>query len=142
MRPPGFTYYALWNGVERMSKTFPVFTFVVVYHVAPLLNAEEQRRLIGNDIAVLFFLDDPDTSVKFSLSGLDTFGEVPQVFAVVQPIGTTGTFRCVFVLTAAANRSPRAGFCSKNNIEPHNPCTPAGVLNDRTTKAIVLTKCI
>lgn len=65
----------------------------MVYHVAPLLNAEEKRRLIGNDIAVMFFLDEPDTSVKFPLSGLDTFGEVPQVFAVIQPCGETGNFR-------------------------------------------------
>jgi hypothetical protein len=66
--------------------------------VAPILNAEEKRRLIGNDIAILFFLDEPDTSVKFSVSGIDSFGEVPQVYAVVQPCGNTGSFRYFILL--------------------------------------------
>eukprot|EP01127_Copromyxa_protea_P009619 TRINITY_DN2281_c0_g1_i3.p1 TRINITY_DN2281_c0_g1~~TRINITY_DN2281_c0_g1_i3.p1 ORF type:complete len:1014 (-),score=165.02 TRINITY_DN2281_c0_g1_i3:10-3051(-) len=114
MRPPGFTYYSLWNDIE------------VIYHVAPLLNAEEQRRLIGNDIAMLFFFDEPDTSATFSLAGLDSFGDVPHVYAVIQPCGNTGNFR--------------TAFFSKSNIDVHNPCTPQGALNDRTTKAIVLTK--
>jgi hypothetical protein len=50
------------------------------------LNAEEKRRLIGNDIMMIFYFDAP-LACNFSLSGVDTFGEVPQCFAVVQPNG-------------------------------------------------------
>jgi hypothetical protein len=57
---------------------------LVCYHIAPILNSEEKRRLIGNDIAMIFYYDAPSSS-QFDLFGIDTFGEVPQVFAVVQP---------------------------------------------------------
>lgn len=61
------------------------FFFLVIYHVAPLLNAEGHRRLIGNDIAVIFFME--ENSGKFDPSFMDQLGQVPQVFAVVQPQG-------------------------------------------------------
>lgn len=55
-----------------------------MFHIGPILNAEEKRRLIGNDIMMIFYFDAPLTCT-FSLSGVDTFGEVPQCFVVVQP---------------------------------------------------------
>lgn len=62
------------------------------YHIAPVLNSEEKRRLIGNDISMIFYYDAPLTS-QFDLSGIDTFGEVPQVFTVVQPGDAPDSYR-------------------------------------------------
>lgn len=32
---------------------------LAMYHLAPLMDSEGHRRLIGNDVNVLFFLDGP-----------------------------------------------------------------------------------
>jgi hypothetical protein len=70
------------------------------------MSAEEKRRLIGNDICMLFYFDSPVASTQpadtpnssqvsgslFHLTGVDTFGEVPQCFAIVQP-NTKNEFR-------------------------------------------------
>jgi hypothetical protein len=81
--------------------------------VAPNLNAEERRRLIGNDMALLVYLDAPLTTTtivttaltvtttmtlnvdaQFDVACLDAFGEVTQIFVVVQPIGNAqGDYR-------------------------------------------------
>ena len=39
--------------------------------------------MIGNDIAVIFFLEDGEA--KFDPTYLDQLGTVPQIFAVIQP---------------------------------------------------------
>jgi hypothetical protein len=64
---------------------FLLFSRVVVYHISPIMNSEEKRRLLGNDVAMIFYYDAPWTAKPFDLSGILTFGEVPQVFAVLQP---------------------------------------------------------
>jgi len=73
MREPGFAYYDNWDSKVE-----------VIYHVAPQLNAEETRRLIGNDVGYIIFLDE-GWNTRFNPSQVGLFGEVPQVFAVVQP---------------------------------------------------------
>jgi len=47
----GKAFYDRWNNIE------------VIYHVAPFLNSEGHRRLIGNDIAELFFLEEGDDTL-------------------------------------------------------------------------------
>jgi hypothetical protein len=65
----GNLYFKNWNGFES------------VFHVATEMNSEQHRRLIGNDIGLIFFQEHG----PFNPSGLDSFGTVPQVFFVVQP---------------------------------------------------------
>lgn len=50
-----------------------------MFHVATLLNAEQQRRLIGNDIAVIYFQEETSFQPKF-------LGNVNCIGVVVQPI--------------------------------------------------------
>jgi hypothetical protein len=52
--------------------------------VSAMMNAEGHRRLIGNDIAILIFLEE-DEDFTFDPTGVGNLGTVPQVFAVVQP---------------------------------------------------------
>lgn len=87
---------------ERFSWNF-AFSIVnvlleTVFHIAPRLTAEEHRRLLGNDIVMVFFLEE---GAVFNVEGLDTFGEVPQVYIIVQPEKTK--FRFVFEIYEFAN---------------------------------------
>ena len=41
------SYYTSWMNLE------------IMYHVAPLLNADEQRRLLGNDLVLIIFNESP-----------------------------------------------------------------------------------
>lgn len=56
LRPPGTAWYSLWDGIQ------------VIFHCAPMMNAEERRRLIGNDIPILFYFDEP-LPTQFDPSG-------------------------------------------------------------------------
>jgi len=111
MRPPGTAYYSVWKDVE------------IIYHVAPILNEEETRRLIGNDIMMLIFLEEGD-DVYFDPSEIDKFGEVPQGFVVVQPVG---------------DRYRIASF-KKKNLTEHSPKPPIGLIESREAKECILTK--
>lgn len=55
-----------------------------MYHVSPMLTSEEHRRLVGNDIALLFFVEE---GAPLDLSGLSGLGTVGQVYVAVQPAG-------------------------------------------------------
>lgn len=54
----------------------------VIYHIAPSLSKMEQRRLIGNDILLIIFVNQRSQS-KLDLSKLDQLGKVTQCIAVV-----------------------------------------------------------
>jgi hypothetical protein len=56
---------------------------LVMFHVAPLMNSEQLRRLVGNDITYVFY---HDAMQPFNSSLLHNFGQVPHAFLVVQPI--------------------------------------------------------
>eukprot|EP01127_Copromyxa_protea_P010816 TRINITY_DN267_c0_g2_i1.p1 TRINITY_DN267_c0_g2~~TRINITY_DN267_c0_g2_i1.p1 ORF type:complete len:365 (+),score=61.04 TRINITY_DN267_c0_g2_i1:378-1472(+) len=63
-----------------------------MYHVSQLLNSEEHRRLIGNDVVFIIFHEGEGA---FDPTPLDGIGTVPQVFLVVKPEGDRfrlGTF--------------------------------------------------
>ena len=53
-----------------------------MYHVAPILSADEHRRLIGNDLAIIFFLDE---GAEFDPSQVTALGKVPMIYIVVTP---------------------------------------------------------
>jgi len=107
----GKTYYTKWKQIE------------VIYHVAPIMNKEGHRRLIGNDIAVIFFLEEGDNTL-FDPSQISLLGTVPQIFAVIQPVG----------------QLYRLAFFSNINIKKFNPDVPTKLLDLETTKQMVLTK--
>eukprot|EP01126_Amoeba_proteus_P056814 TRINITY_DN7194_c0_g1_i4.p1 TRINITY_DN7194_c0_g1~~TRINITY_DN7194_c0_g1_i4.p1 ORF type:complete len:258 (-),score=52.97 TRINITY_DN7194_c0_g1_i4:1020-1793(-) len=67
------SYYTVWKGIE------------VMFHVSPLMNSEQHRRLIGNDIVFIIF---HDSCVPLDPTPLDSLGTVPQVFCVVQPLSS------------------------------------------------------
>jgi len=118
MRPPGTAWYDCWMGVE------------IIFHVAPILNAEEIRRLIGNDIQMLFYLEeDPGNDLKFDCSSIESFGEVPQVFAVIQPTKSDKTQEFLY----------RLAFFSKSNISSYCPKSPKKPVNLTLAKRILLT---
>ena len=66
---PGTSYYAQFRGAE------------IMFHVSTLMTAEQHRRLIGNDTAIIYFHDSEKTpfpsSAPRSIMG--------QVFGVVKP---------------------------------------------------------
>lgn len=58
-----------------------------MFHVASLMNPEQHRRLIGNDIVVIIF---QVSNEPLDISYLDELGIVPQVFGIVRPFSKTG----------------------------------------------------
>jgi len=88
-------YYTVWHGIE------------IIFHIAPWMDAEGHRRLIGNDICFIIFYDNEDTS--FDTISMDSLGTVPQLFAVVQPSGP-----CMF----------RFGFFQRSNLKLFDPPSP------------------
>eukprot|EP01125_Pyxidicula_operculata_P013171 TRINITY_DN4359_c0_g1_i1.p1 TRINITY_DN4359_c0_g1~~TRINITY_DN4359_c0_g1_i1.p1 ORF type:complete len:863 (+),score=119.93 TRINITY_DN4359_c0_g1_i1:245-2590(+) len=117
MREPGFFYYHLW----RHNPKNPQDAVEVVFHVAPDLNAEETRRLVGNDIVYLFYLEENAT---FDPREIDTFGEVPQIFLVVQPVMD----------------KYKLGFFTKKNIPPYLPNVPSQLVTFQEAQTFILTK--
>lgn len=114
MRPPGTAWYDdTWHGIE------------IIYHVAPILNKEEIRRLVGNDVFILIYFDAPEPT-QFNPSGVDTFGEVPVIFNVIQPISET---------------QYKLGFCYKRNITVFGPNPPRDPVDIKGAKEFLLTKC-
>eukprot|EP01125_Pyxidicula_operculata_P011126 TRINITY_DN3632_c0_g1_i2.p1 TRINITY_DN3632_c0_g1~~TRINITY_DN3632_c0_g1_i2.p1 ORF type:complete len:992 (-),score=211.91 TRINITY_DN3632_c0_g1_i2:80-3025(-) len=117
----GTTYYSLWNG-PKTNDDDPNSRIDVIYHVAPLLNAEGHRRLIGNDIGIIIFLE--RGAPPFDPSKLGMLGTVPQVFVVVQPYH---------------NMYKIASF-SNINIKSHHPFPPKQPLFFNQMKNFILTK--
>eukprot|EP01125_Pyxidicula_operculata_P020954 TRINITY_DN788_c0_g1_i1.p1 TRINITY_DN788_c0_g1~~TRINITY_DN788_c0_g1_i1.p1 ORF type:complete len:1170 (-),score=280.30 TRINITY_DN788_c0_g1_i1:213-3722(-) len=108
----GQTYYYHWN--EEVE---------VIYHVAPIMGVEGHRRLIGNDVAVIFFQDEGEFDPTF----VDELGTVPQIYAVVQPYGEK-------------KDTYHMAFMSKLNIKPFGPDAPFTALSPRIAKELLLTK--
>jgi hypothetical protein len=67
--PDKQSYYVSWLNLE------------IMYHVAPLLNPEEQRRLLGNDLVLIYFheSDHPFDAYEFR-------GHVTSIAIVVKPL--------------------------------------------------------
>jgi len=78
-----------------------------MFHIAPYCTPEQHRRLIGNDILVVIFHDDPDYE-PFDPTVLADLGTVPQIFCVVQSF----------------NNLYRLGFLHRKNIKDFGPPSP------------------
>jgi len=104
----GDAFYATWKNFE------------IIYHVAPMLGAEEHRRLIGNDVAVIFFQEEGE----FDASQIAKLGTVPQIFAVVTPL----------------ENNYRIATFSNVNIKAYGPSIPCEPLTPDETKELLLTK--
>eukprot|EP01124_Arcella_intermedia_P012966 TRINITY_DN19378_c0_g1_i3.p1 TRINITY_DN19378_c0_g1~~TRINITY_DN19378_c0_g1_i3.p1 ORF type:complete len:477 (+),score=91.12 TRINITY_DN19378_c0_g1_i3:175-1431(+) len=63
------TYFTQWKEKD------------IIFHVAPMLNSEAIRRLIGNDIVIIVFTEDGE----FNPSVLTQLGSLPQIIFVVRP---------------------------------------------------------
>jgi hypothetical protein len=93
------SFYTEWRGIH------------VMFHVAPYMNAEQHRRLVGNDIAVIIYYDEDDTSKGVQLFSSGDLGIVPHVFSVVQPHATDHT-------------RYRVGFFRRPTVPKFGPATP------------------
>lgn len=99
-----YTYYTVWNGLE------------VMLHVSTMMSAEQQRRLIGNDIGLVFYQEDACFRVAMR-------GNVNSVAMVVSP-------------DAAKPDQYHMGVFRRGNIRafdpplPENPVLDASVLKD------------
>eukprot|EP01124_Arcella_intermedia_P006541 TRINITY_DN13875_c0_g1_i3.p1 TRINITY_DN13875_c0_g1~~TRINITY_DN13875_c0_g1_i3.p1 ORF type:complete len:609 (-),score=154.75 TRINITY_DN13875_c0_g1_i3:59-1885(-) len=107
------TFYHSWSGNHK--------NYEVLYHVAPLLDDESKRRLIGNDIGIIFFL--PSGNLDISL--LNQLGSMNQIFAVVQP-------------TNDAKYS--VAFACNSHMKAFGPDIPLYSISGRLAKLILLTK--
>eukprot|EP01130_Rhizamoeba_saxonica_P008423 TRINITY_DN3409_c0_g1_i1.p1 TRINITY_DN3409_c0_g1~~TRINITY_DN3409_c0_g1_i1.p1 ORF type:complete len:500 (-),score=121.85 TRINITY_DN3409_c0_g1_i1:40-1539(-) len=105
------SYYINWKEREFM------------FHVAPLMNSEQHRRLIGNDMAVIIYYEGTE---PFNPEPLNGIGGVPQVFSVIQPV--ENMYRC--------------GFFSRGNIKPYLPAAAPldHLFSPETLKDYLLTK--
>lgn len=88
------SYYCEWRGIE------------VMFHICAWMDAEQHRRLIGNDVVFVIYHDSLE---PFDPTPLDTLGTVPQVFAVVQK---------------PHEHYFRLGLFTRPNIKPYFPCLP------------------
>eukprot|EP01126_Amoeba_proteus_P045443 TRINITY_DN5089_c0_g2_i10.p1 TRINITY_DN5089_c0_g2~~TRINITY_DN5089_c0_g2_i10.p1 ORF type:complete len:506 (+),score=104.90 TRINITY_DN5089_c0_g2_i10:152-1669(+) len=108
----GKTYYKNWN--NRVE---------CVYHLSCLMNPEEQRRLIGNDIAMILFMEEGNFS--FNPATVLGLGSVPQIFVVVQP---------------AENSLWRMGSFRNCTIQSYNPPSSSHPLPLDDLVELILTK--
>eukprot|EP01124_Arcella_intermedia_P013786 TRINITY_DN20177_c0_g1_i1.p1 TRINITY_DN20177_c0_g1~~TRINITY_DN20177_c0_g1_i1.p1 ORF type:complete len:868 (+),score=172.66 TRINITY_DN20177_c0_g1_i1:113-2716(+) len=136
-------YYRKWRDIE------------IIYHVAPLLNSEGHRRLIGNDISIIFFIDEG----PFDPFEVGLLGTVPQVFAVVRPekkLFSSESSQSIVPLsldvsdevsllseerkTPASSVQYRIGFFSNVNIKSTLPLLPSQAVSAEILPHLLLTK--
>eukprot|EP01125_Pyxidicula_operculata_P003056 TRINITY_DN1321_c0_g2_i1.p1 TRINITY_DN1321_c0_g2~~TRINITY_DN1321_c0_g2_i1.p1 ORF type:complete len:1345 (-),score=395.48 TRINITY_DN1321_c0_g2_i1:173-4207(-) len=110
---PGKTYFDdTWKNIN------------IVYHLAPMLDPEGHRRLIGNDVAIIFFLEEGQDT-WFEPTDYEKLGTVPQIYIVVQPVGN----------------NYRVAFFTRNTIKPFGPDLPTtSAMDPAAMKDLVLTK--
>jgi len=68
----------LKTGISSSSWKF----LKVTWHLSPYETKEQHRRLIGNDLVLIFFLE--AGSKRFDVINCDKLGVFPQIFIVVQ----------------------------------------------------------
>jgi len=107
----GEVYYTKWKGLQ------------VIFHLAPLLDAEGHRRLIGNDIAIIFYHD--DLLGSFDPSEVGSLGAVPQIYAIIQPY---------------KNNRYRLAILSGLNIKEYGPALPVKSYTEEDLRETLFTK--
>eukprot|EP01129_Flabellula_baltica_P010426 TRINITY_DN4402_c0_g1_i3.p1 TRINITY_DN4402_c0_g1~~TRINITY_DN4402_c0_g1_i3.p1 ORF type:complete len:460 (-),score=93.49 TRINITY_DN4402_c0_g1_i3:211-1590(-) len=81
----------------------------VMFHLAPLMNADQHRRNIGNDMTFLIYFDNAHDDLDTSIFEL---GSVPHIFAVVRPA------------EGPEPHSYRIGGFTRDNVPPFHPLPP------------------
>eukprot|EP01126_Amoeba_proteus_P009382 TRINITY_DN13548_c0_g2_i9.p1 TRINITY_DN13548_c0_g2~~TRINITY_DN13548_c0_g2_i9.p1 ORF type:complete len:479 (-),score=92.68 TRINITY_DN13548_c0_g2_i9:5-1441(-) len=76
------TYFTEWHKIE------------VMYHVSPLLNSEQHRRLIGNDVLIIIFFE--NFTEQFDYNICDFLGKMPQIFSLVTPFQGVDAYNVKF----------------------------------------------
>jgi len=106
--------------------------FEVLWHLAPLMNSEQHRRLIGNIQCVIFLKEDSDSEIsnsennqtgtsipkigsQFDPSEVNGMGVVPQIFIVVERYSDTKW---------------RLGFFRRSSLKHFTPELPQNYLFD------------
>lgn len=93
------------------------------------MNAEQHRRLIGNDVVVLVFHDGDGA---FDPAPLNALGTVPQIFGVVRRHSVTSSDATHY----------RVEFFSRPNIKPYAPHLAMDqVFTAAELKEFLFTKC-
>jgi hypothetical protein len=95
----GTSYYSQYQGAE------------IMFHVASLMDGEQQRRLIGNDTAIIYFHDSPEPFPSSAPRSVMT-----QVYAVVKPAESESG--------GAALTKLRVGFMSRRAVSEFAPELP------------------
>eukprot|EP01126_Amoeba_proteus_P038230 TRINITY_DN3977_c1_g1_i6.p1 TRINITY_DN3977_c1_g1~~TRINITY_DN3977_c1_g1_i6.p1 ORF type:complete len:351 (-),score=45.23 TRINITY_DN3977_c1_g1_i6:246-1298(-) len=111
----GETYFELWHPQDGHGAV------QVIYHLSCLVDEEEHRRLIGNDIAVLIYVEE---GAQFCPRHLKDLGKMHQIYVVVQPFGKLW----------------RTSFFSTTSITEFPPLPPSYLVSLPALKQIVLTK--
>eukprot|EP01118_Nematostelium_gracile_P012829 TRINITY_DN4749_c0_g1_i1.p1 TRINITY_DN4749_c0_g1~~TRINITY_DN4749_c0_g1_i1.p1 ORF type:complete len:533 (+),score=143.97 TRINITY_DN4749_c0_g1_i1:32-1630(+) len=104
----GEAYYTQWND------------FQFIFHVAPMMDSDQIRRLIGNDLAIVIYQEGP----SFNPSKIDEFGTVTQIFGVVKK----------------ESQLHRMGWLSRINIKSYGPEIPTQPLTNTELRDFLLTK--
>jgi len=106
------TFYSDWNKLE------------IMYHVAPLLNEEQHRRLIGNDIILIIYYD--NATEPFDELVCEALGKMPQMYALVTP---------------RTSDSYGLRFFKRTTLPAFEPRSPLQDLTLPVLKEVLLTKC-
>ena len=108
--------YSHWKGV-----------IPIIYHITPFLDEDEQRKLIGNDLLIIIYVEIDETNegnTELNLTNLDQLGQMPQCFAIVCKTGT----------------KYKLHFITKNNIPDKGPYSFSQSLPFENIKETILTE--
>ena len=95
-----------------------------MFHVSTIMKPEEQRRLIGNDIGLIYFQEEtPFASAKFR-------GSVNSVACVVRP------------KAEEAGTSYQVGSFRRSHIQSFSPEIPSQSISEEQLKDFLLTKMV
>ena len=109
------SYYTRWRGIE------------IMFHVAPMLSADQFRRLIGNDICVIIYYDLADENgnlVPFDYQILDELGKIPQVRTYRHYSAKFNRSSKVFAIVNAKDTNYTLQFIRRENLNEFNPLQP------------------
>ncbi len=96
----------------------------IIYHIAPFLDDDEQRTLIGNDLLIIIYVELDDNNIYLDLTNLNQLGKIPQCFAVVYKIDNKYMLK----------------FITKKNIPDKGPYSFSQAISFENTQDIILTK--
>uniref|UniRef100_A0A6B2L1H6 Uncharacterized protein n=1 Tax=Arcella intermedia TaxID=1963864 RepID=A0A6B2L1H6_9EUKA len=148
MGSTGKTYYKNWEFEYNNKKQ----NIEIIYHLAPLLEPEGHRRLIGNDVAVIFFMEEgprsdldvsdreEPTNAKEEEEEGESFKSNSHFKLDPMVVSLLGTVPQVFIAIQPYRGKYRVQFFSYTNIKPHLPPPPTHPISTTQMVDLVLTK--